>query len=49
MRRGLVEREVEVALPGGTLRIGWDTDGRISMAGPAAESYRGSFDWGDYL
>ena len=49
MRRGLVEREVEVALPGGTLRIGWGADGRISMSGPAAESYRGSFDWGDYL
>ncbi|WP_347303514.1 diaminopimelate epimerase [Croceibacterium sp. TMG7-5b_MA50] len=49
MRRGLTEREVEVALPGGPLRISWGADGRISMAGPAAESFSGSFDWGDYL
>src|SRR5690606_9731286 len=27
MRRGRVDREVEVALPGGTLRIGWRDDG----------------------
>ena len=44
MRKGLVEREVAVTLPGGTLMIGWDEDGRITMTGPAAESFRGSFD-----
>lgn len=48
MRRGLVEREVEVTLPGGPLTIEWNEAGRIIMTGPATESYRGSFDWGDY-
>lgn len=48
MRRGLVEREVEVRLPGGTLTIAWGEDGRITMTGPAAESYRGSFAWDDF-
>lgn len=44
MRRGLVERDVEVTLPGGTLRIEWTAEGRIRMTGPATESFRGSFD-----
>ncbi len=48
MRRGLVEREVDVALPGGELRIAWAEDGRVRMTGPAAESFRGSFEWDDY-
>ncbi len=48
MRRGLVEREVTVVLPGGALLIEWGEDGRITMTGPATESFRGSFDWGDY-
>ena len=48
MRRGLVDREVTVALPGGELTILWDEDGRIQMAGPAAESFRGSFEWHDF-
>src|SRR6187402_3246146 len=48
MRRGLVGREVTVTLPGGALLIAWGEDGRITMTGSAAESYRGSFDWGDY-
>ncbi|RIV79708.1 diaminopimelate epimerase [Pelagerythrobacter aerophilus] len=48
MRRGLVEREVEVRLPGGTLTIAWAEDGRITMTGPAAEAYRGSFEWDDF-
>ena len=37
MKRGLVEHEVEVALPGGALTIAWGEDGRIEMTGPAAE------------
>ena len=45
MRRGLTGREVRVFLPGGELRIGWGEDGRITMTGPAEESFRGSFDW----
>lgn len=48
MRRGLVDREVTVRLPGGALLIAWGEDGRITMTGPATESFRGTFDWGDY-
>jgi len=48
MRRGLVQREVTVTLPGGALLIEWGEDGRITMTGPATESFRGTFDWGDY-
>lgn len=44
MRRGLVEREVRVTLPGGALTIGWGPDNRITMTGPATEAFRGSFD-----
>jgi diaminopimelate epimerase len=44
MRRGLVDRSVTVALPGGDLRIEWTAAGRILMTGPAIESFRGSFD-----
>ncbi|QYJ08370.1 diaminopimelate epimerase [Qipengyuania flava] len=45
MRRGLVEREVTVTLPGGDLVIAWDESNCIRMTGPATESYRGSFEW----
>jgi diaminopimelate epimerase len=48
MRRGLVGKEVTVTLPGGSLLIAWGEDGRITMTGPAAESFRGTFDWGDF-
>ena len=48
MRRGLVERAVTVRLSGGDLRIEWTADGRIRMTGPAAESFRGSFESADY-
>ena len=48
MRRGLVEREVTVSLPGGSLLIAWGEDGRITMTGPASESFRGTFDWGEF-
>ncbi|HSG34562.1 MAG TPA: diaminopimelate epimerase [Sphingomonadaceae bacterium] len=44
MTRGLVDRTVDVTLPGGTLTIGWDEDQIITMIGPAAESFRGTFD-----
>ncbi len=44
MRRGLVDRVVTVSLPGGDLRIEWTQAGRIMMAGPAVESFRGDFD-----
>ena len=48
MRRGLVESEVTVTLPGGPLLISWGEDGRITMTGPATESFRGTFDWGEF-
>jgi diaminopimelate epimerase len=48
MRRGLVDRAVTVALPGGPLRIEWNQAGRIIMTGPAAESFRGTFDARDF-
>lgn len=43
-RRGAVSRDVEVQLPGGTLRIGWqDEAAPITMAGPAAFVFEGEF------
>jgi diaminopimelate epimerase len=45
MRRKLVDREVTVHLPGGPLSIAWGADERIVMTGPAAESFRGTFEW----
>ena len=48
MRRGLVGNEVTVTLPGGPLLIAWGEDGRIMMTGEATESFRGTFDWGDF-
>lgn len=48
MRRGLVDREVTVALPGGELAIEWTEAGRIRMTGPAAESFRGTFESSDF-
>ena len=48
MRRGLVDRSVDVTLPGGTLRIEWLDNGRIRMTGPATESFRGTFESSDF-
>jgi len=48
IRRGLVKNEVTIALPGGALLISWGEDGRITMTGPATESFCGTFDWGDF-
>ena len=48
MRRGLTGRRVTVMLTGGPLLIEWRDDDRIEMTGPAAESFRGSFDPADY-
>lgn len=44
MRRGWVERVVDVALPGGTLRIEWPDDAAgVAMAGPAAFVFEGEW------
>lgn len=48
IRRGLVQSPVRVTLPGGDLMIAWQPGATIQMSGPAAESFRGSFDWDDY-
>jgi diaminopimelate epimerase len=48
MRRGLADRRVTITLPGGTLAIEWRDDEEIVMTGPAAESFRGSFDPADF-
>ncbi|MET0251209.1 MAG: diaminopimelate epimerase [Novosphingobium sp.] len=44
IRRGLVSREVSVRLPGGALTIAWPMAGAVRMTGPAAETFRGTFD-----
>jgi diaminopimelate epimerase len=44
MKRGRVDREVTIALPGGELRIAWPRDDApITMAGPAAFVFEGKF------
>lgn len=44
MRLGRVERAVDVALPGGTLRIDWpDAAAELTMAGPAAFVFEGEW------
>ena len=44
MLHGVVDREVEIALRGGTLRIGWPTeDAHVEMTGPAAHVFTGEF------
>ncbi len=44
IQRGRIDREVDVALPGGTLRIVWPDDAsHISMAGPAAFVFEGEW------
>lgn len=48
MRRGLVDRNVTVTLPGGPLGIKWRDDSEIVMTGPATESFRGSFDLANF-
>jgi diaminopimelate epimerase len=48
MRRGLVDRKVDVDLRGGRLVIDWRQDGQVVMTGPATESFRGTFDPADY-
>ena len=46
--RGLVQSPVRVSLPGGDITIAWQPGGTMMMSGPAAESFRGSFEWNDY-
>ena len=48
MRRGLTDRAVTVSLPGGELGISWGADNRVTMTGPATESFRGNFESADF-
>lgn len=48
IRKGFVGNTVRVSLPGGDLIIEWYEGGSIKMSGPAAESFRGTFDWDEY-
>lgn len=48
IRCGLVASPVRVSVPGGDLVIAWAPGGTIVMSGPAAESFRGTFDWDAY-
>ena len=48
IRRGLVGNRVTVTLPGGDLVIEWSPGKTIRMTGPAAESFRGEFEWEDF-
>ena len=44
MRRDRIDRDVDVVLPGGTLRIVWPDDASpITMAGPAAFVFEGEW------
>ena len=38
---GLLERQAEVSLPGGVLKVFWSPEGSVYMEGPATEVYRG--------
>jgi diaminopimelate epimerase len=45
---GLTDREVEVVLSGGTLRIAWsERDNRVYMSGPAEEVFTGEIEVGE--
>jgi len=48
IRRGLSDERVTVQLPGGCLLIEWRDDDQIVMTGPAAETFRGTFDPADF-
>ena len=48
MRRDYCDHRVVVTLTGGPLQIEWTDEGRIVMTGPAAESFRGTFDPAHY-
>jgi diaminopimelate epimerase len=44
MRRGLVDRDVTVALPGGDLQISWPADDvPLTMSGPTAFVFEGEW------
>lgn len=45
-RRGLLDAQVEVTLPGGTLQVHWDQPGSsVLMTGPATRVFDGEWEW----
>src|SRR3546814_1332572 len=44
IRRHMVQRPVEVRLPGGSLTVDWEPGGRIRMSGPATHVFTGEID-----
>ncbi|MGB7372873.1 diaminopimelate epimerase [Pontixanthobacter sp.] len=46
--KGLVTSPAHIRLPGGDLQVAWQRGGSIMMEGPAAESFRGTFEWSDF-
>ena len=44
IQRHLVQRPVEVRLPGGSLTVDWEPGGRIRMSGPATHVFTGEID-----
>lgn len=40
---GYVDREIEIALPGGVLSIEWDGEGEVFLEGPAKEVFQGNW------
>lgn len=41
--RGLVDREIELRVPGGILELEWDGEGDVILTGPVVESFRGEW------
>ncbi|HET7421001.1 MAG TPA: diaminopimelate epimerase [Candidatus Dormibacteraeota bacterium] len=48
MRRGLVDDEVTVEMPGGNLALRRDANGDLVQSGPARRVYRATIDLGDF-
>ena len=45
IQHGLTERNVTVHMRGGDLIIHWNDNGTVLMTGPAAEVFRGTYNW----
>jgi diaminopimelate epimerase len=41
--KGLIDDDIQVALPGGNLKIAWDGHSSIFMEGPATEVFQGEW------
>jgi len=43
IRKGMLDREVRVTLPGGDLLVGWEDGGNVMMTGPAEIVFKGEY------